>query len=141
MPTLLPANELVFVPLRVATYQQLLERHGTTANAVIEDQVEAFLERTADDTPKSPRGRGAGVTWETLFLPIKSQIRTRYLGQYRYAEIGTDTVSYNSESFPSVAQAINRMRGDTSNNAWKVTELLRPGDSQWRPASDLRRRG
>lgn len=130
--------EFVAVPIPLELYQELIRRHGTAANAVIEDQVEAFLERTQDD-PIRPRVT-EGLTWDNLFLCAKTRIRTKYYNEYRYAEIVGDCVVYDGENFPSVSRAVNKMRGGTQNNAWKVVEILRPSDSKWIAAEQLRRR-
>lgn len=130
--------DFVAVPIPLELYQELIRRHGTAANAVIEDQVEAFLERTQND-PIMPRTT-EGLTWDNLFLCEKTRIRTKYYNEYRYAEIVGDHVVYDGESFPSVSRAVNTMRGGTQNNAWKVVEILRPSDSKWISAEHLRRR-
>ena len=132
-------DEVVFVPFPVHLYRELLDRHSNRANAVIEDVVQDFVDRTADSIPKT-KNRGAGIFWETLFLSDKSRLRTKHLREYKYAEVKGDKVIYDGKSFSSVAQATNKMRGDTSNNAWKVLEVLRPNDSQWVHAALLRRK-
>ncbi|WP_077530283.1 hypothetical protein [Vreelandella utahensis] len=136
--TVLSHQDFVAVPISLELYQELLRRHGTAANAVIEDQVEAFLERTDDDVvaPSSTDG----ITWGTIFLPEKTQLRTKYYNEYRYAEVVGDGIIYEGERFSHVAQATNQMRGGTQNNAWKVLEILRPTDSRWLAAEFLRRR-
>ncbi|WP_286222195.1 hypothetical protein [Marinobacter apostichopi] len=130
--------DFVAVPIQLELYQELMRRHGTAANAVIEEQVEAFLKRTQDD-PIRPRVT-EGLTWNNLFLCEKTRIRTKYYSEYRYAEILGDCVVYGGESFPSVSRAVNKMRGGTQNNAWKVVEILRPSDSKWIAAEQLRRK-
>lgn len=139
MPT--PLNDVVFVPFPVDLYRELLNRHSTRANAVIEHVVEDFLERTADSISKATKNRGAGIFWEALFLPDKTRLRTKHRGQYKYAEIKGDNVIYDGLQFPSVAQATNKMRANTQNNAWKVLEVLLPDASQWTHASRLRKKG
>jgi hypothetical protein len=134
-------NDFVTVPIPLTIYRQLLARYPDRAHAVIEDVVTDFLERTADDLPNNRRGRGAGVYWDTLFLPDKTRLRTKYYGEYKYAEVKADKLIYDGKTCSSVAQATNKMRGNTSNNAWRVVEVLRPNDSQWIPADVLRKRG
>ncbi|MBI3779139.1 MAG: hypothetical protein HY274_09565 [Gammaproteobacteria bacterium] len=62
-------DELVFVPFPVRLYRELLDRHSNRANAVIENVVEDFLDRTAELIPRTAKNRGAGMFWEALFLP------------------------------------------------------------------------
>lgn len=134
-------DELVFVPFPIRLYRELLDRHSTRANAVIENVVEDFLDRTVESAPRAEKNRGAGMFWEALFLPEKTRLRTKHLGQYKYAEVKGDKVFYDGKLFSSVAQVTNKMRGDTKNNAWKVLEVLLPSDLQWSHASRLRKRG
>ena len=42
------------------------------------------------------------------------------------------------KAFESMSQLARAMRGDTSNNAWKVLEVKRPGDASWKLADFLR---
>jgi len=137
----LSLDEVVFVPFPIALYRRLLDRHSTRVNTVIENVVEDFLDRTTESAPKTSRNRGAGIFWEALFLPEKTRFRTKYYGQYKYADIKDDKVFYDGKSFSSVARVTNKMRGNTQNNAWKVLEVLLPNESQWVHASRLRRKG
>ncbi len=134
-------NNFVAVPIPLEIYRELLARYPDRAHAVIEDVVADFLDRTADDVPSNRRGRGAGVYWDALFLPDKTRLRTKYYGEYKYADVKADKLVYDGKIYPSVAQVTNKMRDNTSNNAWKVLEVLRPNDSQWIPADVLRKRG
>ncbi|MDA8164088.1 MAG: hypothetical protein M0017_03505 [Desulfobacteraceae bacterium] len=133
-------EDFVAVPLSIGIYRQLLER-CPHPNAVIQDVIQDFLDRTADDIPPLKKNRGSGLHWEVAFLPEKTRIRTKHHGQYKYAEIKGDYVIYEGETFSSVAAAINRMRGNTQNNAWKVTQVMRPTDSEWVGAFRIRRQG
>ena len=132
--------DFVAVPLSVDIYRQLLERHPHP-HALIEDVVLDFLDRTADDYSSPKKNRGRGLHWEATFLPEKTRIRTKHHGEYKYADVKGDHIIYESETFSSVAAAINKMRGDTSNNAWNVTQVMRPIDSEWVGALRIRRQG
>lgn len=134
-------NDFVGVPVSIELYQSLLARHGNATNAVVEYIVSDFLDRTADDFVVGQHGTTEGITWDPLFLPSGSRLRTKYKGEYVYAEVQGDRVIANGQSFTSVAQATNSMRGGTSNNAWQVLEVCRPGDPRWFPAERLRMRG
>ncbi|MCP1674525.1 hypothetical protein J2T57_001627 [Natronocella acetinitrilica] len=134
----LPSNAFVAVPIRLDLYQELMRRHGQAANAVVEDQVEAFLERTEGDPVVSPAAEG--VTWDGLFLPEKTRLRTRHRRVYKYADVVSDHIVYEGERYSTVNRAVNAMRNNTQNNAWRFTEVLRPSDAGWTPAERLRRR-
>lgn len=132
-------DEVVFVPFPIRLYRDLLDRHGTRVNSVIENVVEDYIDRTADSAPKEVRNRGAGVIWETLFLPEKTRLRTKHRDQYKYAEVKGDNIIYSEKSFSSVSKAVNSMRANTSNNAWNVLEVLLPNSTEWVQASRIRR--
>lgn len=132
-------QDYVAVPVPLALYHQLLAKEGEAANAVIEDQIQGYLERTADDVV-APR-LTEGVSWDNVFLPAGTRLRTKYYGEYKYAEVVGDQIVFNDERYSSVSRATNQMRGATQNNAWKVLEVLRPTDPQWFAAEFLRRRG
>lgn len=132
-------DEVVFVPFPIRLYRDLLDRHGTRVNSVIEQVVDDFLDRTADSEPAAVRNRGAGVFWGTLFLPEKTRLRTKHRDHYQYADIKGDSIVYAGQSFSSVSKAANRMRANTSNNAWKVLEVLLPSSTEWVQASRIRR--
>ena len=133
-------NEVVAVPLSLSLYRELLDRFPDKPHTVIENVVADFLERTADDVPRAMGKRGTGVMWEALFLPEKTRLRTKHLGEYKYAEVKGNSVQFGGEQHLSVAQATNRMRGGTQNNAWRVVEVLLPGNDSWVRAEQLRRR-
>jgi hypothetical protein len=128
----------VAVPVSVGLYRQLVERHPHP-HLVIEDVVADFLERTARAVPVTSKKRIAGLHWESAFLPEKTRIRTKHHGEYKYADVKGDYVVFEGEQFSSVGSAINAMRGGTSNNAWKVSQVMRPGDSAWLGALRIRR--
>jgi len=134
-------DEVVFVPVSVRLYRELLNRHSTRANAVIEDVVEDFLDRTTDTKGRAPRNRGAGIMWESIFLPEGTRLRTKYYQQYKYAEVRGDKVIFEGKTFSSVARSTNKMRGNTQNNAWKVLQVLLPDSNQWVHATALRKKG
>jgi len=134
------SQDFVAVPLSVDLYRQLLERHPHP-HTLIEDVVTDFLDRTTDEAPIVKKSRGKGLHWEAAFLPDKTRLRTKHHGEYKYADVKGDYVVYEGEVFSSVASAINKMRGDTSNNAWKVTQVMRPTDNQWVGATRIRKQG
>jgi len=134
-------QDFVFIPFPAEVYKELLDRYPGRVNSLIQNVVDDFLERNPSTGKEPTRQRGAGIIWETLFLPEKTKVRTRYLGNYKYAEIRKDNVLFEGKSYPSVSKAISKMRGNTSNNAWKVAEILLPTASKWMHASAMRRKG
>ncbi|MGH9932752.1 MAG: hypothetical protein ACREA9_26410 [Pyrinomonadaceae bacterium] len=133
-------QQFVSVPVSLDLYRELLARHPYP-NGVIEDVVQAFLDRTAVDVPAPKKTRGNGLHWEASFLPEKTRLRTKHHGEYKYADVKGDHIMYEGKTYSSVAAAINAMRGNTSNNAWKVTQVMRPTDTEWLGALRIRRQG
>ncbi len=133
-------QQFVSVPVSLDLYRELLSRHPYP-NGVIEDVLQDFLDRTADAIPASKKGRGNGLHWEASFLPEKTRLRAKHYGEYKYADVKGDHVVYEGKAYSSVAAAINAMRGNTSNNAWKVTQVMRPTDTEWVGALRIRRQG
>lgn len=133
----LDLDSFVAVPISTSLYAALLRRFPDRVSAAIEDVVSDFLERTEEDVTLS--SGTAGIYWEALFLPNGTLIRTKYFGEYKTASIEEEFIVWNGERYPSMAQLTNKMRGDTSNNAWRELEIKRPGDKQWIPAQALRR--
>ena len=137
---MLQQNEIVNIPIGLAVYRDLITRYPDRPHSVIENVISDFLERTSEDLPHLQKVNGRGVMWELLFLPEKTQLRTKHINKYKYAEITNDAIVYGSHSFPSVSKAINYMRGETQNNAWRVTEVLLPNSDLWARAEKLRHR-
>lgn len=130
-----PLDSFVAVPLSSELYARLAARFPSRVSSLIEDVLNDFLERTADDDGQAPR---TGVKWEGLFLASGTLARTRYHGEEKQAEVIDAEIVWQGEAYPSFGRLANAMRGDTSNNAWKVLELKRPTDAQWQPAFLLR---
>ena len=82
---------------------------------------------------------GPHLRWESLFLPESTEVRTKYFNEYKVAAIQGKEIVWDGETYPSMSQLARAMRGDTSNNAWKVLEVKRPSDGKWQPADFLRR--
>jgi len=132
-----PLDSFVAVPLSSELYARLAARFPAHVSSLVEDVLNDFLERTADDDDRTPR---TGVKWESLFLPSGTLARTRYHGEEKQAEVIDTQIVWQGEPYPSFGSLANAMRGNTSNNAWKVLELKRPTDAQWQPAYLLRNR-
>ena len=131
-------NDIVAVPISLALYREIIERYPERPHTLIENVVSDFLERTAGDAPKIKRSRGGGVSWESLFLPDKTRLRTKHHGEYKYVDVKGDQLTYAGKAFPSVSQVTNHVRGNTQNNAWRVLEVLLPNSEKWIPAESLR---
>jgi len=134
----LSIDSFVAVPMPHDLYAQLVQRYPAGAASVIEQVVQDFLDRTAEDFA-GPRPDKRGIQWESAFLPDGTQVRTKYFGKLQVAEITGSEIMWEGKTFPSMSQLARSMRGNTSNNAWKVLEIKRPADAHWQPADYLRR--
>ena len=97
---------------------------------MIEQVAQDFLDRTAEDF-EARDAKTQGVYWEALFLPEGTQIRTKYFNEFKVAEVVGTEIVWEGEVYPSMSRLASAMRGDTSNNAWKVLELKRSIDPKW----------
>jgi hypothetical protein len=131
-------NTFVSVPVSNELYAEFARRFPGGVNSALEDVVQDFLDRTAEDfAAREPRAQG--IYWEALFLPEGTQIRTKHYGEFKAAEVAGGEIMWEEERYPSMSQLARAMRGDTSNNAWKVLEIKRPRDAKWQSADFLRR--
>lgn len=131
-------DSFVAVPLSVELYAEFSRRYSGGVSSVIEQIAWDFLGRTAEDFEAATRATN-GVHWETLFLPEGTEVRTKYFNEYKVAAIQGKVIVWEGETYPSMSQLARAMRGDTSNNAWKVLEVKRPSDTKWQSADFLRR--
>ncbi|EGR3946584.1 hypothetical protein QMT39_002117 [Vibrio cholerae] len=118
-------------------FTEFAKRYPNGVTPVMVTVLEDFLDRTADFFEPLTR-QNEGIHWGNLFLPNGTQIRTRYYGEYLVADITNNAIVWNGDHYSSIAQVTNSMRGDTSNNAWKVLEIKRPQDTKWQLAERLR---
>ena len=141
METIMSAVNLdsfVSIPVPVELYAELARRYPRSVSSVLEQVAWDFLDRTADDFDAVPH-KSIGVRWESIFLPDGTEIRTKYFNEYKVATIREEAIIWNEETYQSMSQLACAMRGNTSNNAWKVLEIKRPSDAKWQPADHLRR--
>jgi hypothetical protein len=131
-------DSFVAVPLPVELYAELAHRYPSSVSSVIEDLARDFLDRTADDFEAAPLSHN-GIYWESLFLPSGTEVRTKYFNEYKEALIKGKDIVWEGNTYSSMSQLARTMRGNTSNNAWKVLEIKRPSDIRWRNADFLRR--
>ena len=136
--TAMNLDAFVAIPLPTELYAELARRYPGAVSSVLEQVAWDFLDRTADDFDAVPRGSN-GTHWESLFLPDGTQIRTKHYNEYKIGSIQGKEICWEGETYPSMSQLARAMRGNTSNNAWKVLEIKRPSDTTWQPADFLRR--
>ncbi len=127
-------DSFVAVPVPLELYSELSRRCPERVSSLIEDIAWGFLDRTAEDF-KGLRG----IQWQSLPLPEGTQLRTKYLSEYKTASVEEEKIMWEGKSYSSPSQLAAAMRGGTSNNAWKVLEIKRPRDANWQIADFLRR--
>jgi hypothetical protein len=133
----LDLDSFVSVPLPTALVADLLKRSPHGISALIENVVTDFLDRTDDEF--SVLTQPIGLFWGSLFLPNGTQIRTKYFGEYKQAEIVDQSIMWEGSAHKSFAQLANAMRGGTMNSAWRELEIKRPNDKNWLSAQSVRR--
>ncbi len=131
-------DSFVAVPISTDIYMAIAKRCPSGVSSLIEDVVWAFLDRTAEGE-SLPTTALNGVYWGPVFLPSGTKLRVSYHNQYKYAEILEDEIVYEGESVSSVSKLASKMRSNTSVNAWKYVELMRPSDKIWIFADIVRR--
>ena len=130
-------NQFVCVPIPTELYARLAAVNPFGVSSLIQDVVEDFLDRNADVLEERAKA-SAGVQWDAVRLPEGSRVRTKYRGEYKEAEVRDGRILWQGKVYESFSQLARAMRGDTSNNAWKVLEVKRPGDGAWKLADFLR---
>lgn len=133
----LDLDSFVSIPLPTSFVAELLKRSPHGISMLIENVVTDFLDRTNDEfsAPTPP----VGLFWESLFLPNGTQIRTKYFGEFKQAEIVDQRIVWENSTYKSFAQLANAMRGGTMNSAWRELEVKRPNDKIWLSAQSIRR--
>jgi len=131
-------DSFVAVPLPIELFAEFARRYPGGVSSVIEEVAWDFLDRTADNFDAVPKGK-SGVHWESLFLPGNTEVRTKYFSEYKVGVIKGNEIVWEGTTYSSMSQLASAMRGNTSNNAWKVLEVKRPSDATWQSADFLRR--
>jgi hypothetical protein len=103
------------------------------ATLAINEWIAAAQGRFTNLAPTPTRG----YQWKTLFLPEGTELRMRFGGRSFYARVERDAIWYQGQRV-SPRQMTIAIAGD-GHNAWRELWIRRPTDSQWRPASLLRR--
>jgi hypothetical protein len=78
-----------------------------------------------------------GYHWKNVFLPNGTKIRMKYRGQEHFAEIRQEKMMTGDRETSPSAWANSNARF-TARNAWRDLWVLRPGDTTWRLADQLR---
>jgi hypothetical protein len=78
-----------------------------------------------------------GYQWKTLFLPHGTELRMRFGDRSFHARVERDAIWYQGQRV-SPRQMTIAIAGD-GRNAWRDLWIRLPTDTQWRPASLLRR--
>lgn len=134
-------------PIHVAispdTYFELAEflaEQGASEDPtdIIEQAVRYWMDNAAwkEDLIPSKREAQRGYRWKTLFLPEGTKVRMRYKGQYYYGEVVGDELHANGK--PTSPAEFTLKITNTSRNAWRDIEVMRPADKVWRLADTLR---
>jgi hypothetical protein len=134
----------IYVALSPDTYFELSQFLATQGAAddptdVIELAVSYWIENAAwkqDALIPSRQEAQRGYRWKTLFMPSGTKLRMRYKGQYHYAEVVGDEL--HADGKPTSPAEFTHKVTNTSRNAWRDIEILRPTDKVWRLADTLR---
>jgi hypothetical protein len=116
----------------------LIDRYKENYPFAIDDVIEDFLERTADDYDEKTRFREGGYIWDQLDLPTGTQLRTRYFDEWHIATLENGKFYFNDQPYKSPAKVCNAMRGNKTNNAWIMLQIKRPKDIAFQKAEKLR---
>lgn len=130
-------DDFVCVPIPLDLYAELARRQPRSVATLLSDVAWDFVDRTAADFEARPRSK-SGFQWDAVFLPDGTEVRTKYFGDMKVAAIADGEIQWEGKAFQSMSQLARAMRGDTSNNAWKVLEVKRPDDASWKLADFLR---
>ena len=127
-----------YVPLKNDLLLKLIDRYKENYPVAIDDVIEDFLERTADDHAAVAGFREGGYVWDQVELPAGTQLRTRYFDRWQVATLRDGQFHYNNKIYKSPAKLCNAMRGNKSTNAWLMLQIKRPQDIEFRKAEKFR---
>ncbi len=131
-------KDTTYVPLKNDLLLKLIDRYKENYPVAIDDVIEDFLERTAEDHEARPDVREGGYIWDQLELPEGTQLRTRYFDEWQVATLKKGRFYYKNKAFKSPAKVCNAMRGNKSTNAWMMLQIKRPQDIDFRKAEKFR---
>lgn len=127
-----------YVPLKNDLLMKLIARYQENYPVAIDDVIEDFLERTADEHGELPGFRQGGYIWDQLELPDGTQLRTRYYDEWQVATLKKGKFYFKNKPYKSPAKVCNAMRGNTSTNAWHMLQIKRPQDIEFTRAEKFR---
>ena len=127
-----------YVPLKNDLLMKLIDRYKENYPIAIDDVIEDFLERTADEHDEQTGFREGGYVWDQLELPSGTQLRTRYLDEWQMATLKNGKFYFRNKPYTSPAKVCNAMRGDKTTNAWMMLQIKRPQDIEFKKAEKFR---
>ncbi len=127
-----------YVPLKNDLLLRLIERYKENYPVAIDDVIEEFLERTAEDHEAVIGAREGGYIWDQMELPEGTQLRTRFLDQWHTATLRKGRFYFRNKAYKSPAKVCNAMRGNKTTNAWMMLQIKRPQDIEFRKAEKFR---
>jgi hypothetical protein len=128
----------IYVPLKNDLLMKLIDRYKENYPFVIDDVIEEFLERTADDHDEKSRFREGAYAWDQVALPAGTQLRTRYFDEWHIATLENGKFYFGERAYKSPAKVCNAMRGNKNSNAWLMLQVKRPKDADFQKAEKLR---
>jgi hypothetical protein len=148
------------VPINADLISQIILRSNGRADvaSMVEHSLETFLDRTRGDPDiwseehadqvaqededgqiKEVGDPSRGYLWSGVFLPNGTSLRIEYKGEYYFADVRHQTITFRGETC-SPSQFASRAAGNTSRNAWRDIWLQYPGTSGWVFADEARRK-
>ena len=131
-------KDTTYVPLKNDLLMKLIERYKENYPLAIDDVIEDFLERTAEEPDVATETRRSGYIWDQVELPAGTQLRTRYFDEWQVATLKNGKFYYKNKPYKSPAKVCNAMRSDKISNAWMMLQIKRPQDVTFRKAEKFR---
>ncbi len=131
-------KDTTYVPLKNELLLRLIDRYKENYPVAIDDVIEEFLERTAEDHEARPGSGSGGFIWDQLELPEGTELRTRYQDQWHTATLRKGKFYFKNRPYKSPAKVCNAMRGNKTTNAWMMLQIKRPQDIEFRKAEKFR---
>ncbi len=132
-------RNITYIPLENDLLIRLINRYKEDYSVAINNVIEDFLDRTAEDHGETVSFREGGYIWDQVELPPGTQLRTRYHDEWQVATVSNNLFVYNDSSYKSPSKVCNAMRGGTSNNAWITLDIKRPQDIEFKKANRFRK--
>lgn len=131
-------KDTTYVPLKNDLLLKLIDRYKENYPVAIDDVIEDFLERTADQHDEIKKFREGSYVWDQVELPAGTQLRTRYFNEWQVATLEDGQFLYRDQQFRTPAKLCNAMRGNKTTNAWMMLQIKRPQDVDFRKAESFR---